>query len=66
MAKSFWESFKSLPPRTRIYLGLGGIAIGLTGNYISDKLEEKFPDNIPSNPPTNASGQTENASSNSQ
>ncbi|GES93270.1 hypothetical protein GLOIN_2v1882039 [Rhizophagus clarus] len=41
--KSFWVSYKSLPPRTRVYLGLGGIAVALTGHYVSDWLEKKFP-----------------------
>ncbi|RGB31789.1 hypothetical protein C1646_763689 [Rhizophagus diaphanus] len=40
--KSFWASYKSLPPRTRVYLGLGGIAIALTGHYVSDWLEKKI------------------------
>ncbi|KAG9302178.1 hypothetical protein G9A89_020612 [Geosiphon pyriformis] len=38
--KSVWESYKSLSPRTRLYLGLAGI-------YLSDKLEERYPDEIP-------------------
>ncbi|RIA96536.1 hypothetical protein C1645_815212 [Glomus cerebriforme] len=41
--KSFWASYKSLSPRTRVYLGLGGIAIALTGHYVSDWLEKKIP-----------------------
>ncbi|CAG8506847.1 26444_t:CDS:2 [Gigaspora margarita] len=45
--KSFWQSFKSLPRRTRIYLGLGGIVFALAGDHLVKILEEKYPNTNP-------------------
>ncbi|KAK3821254.1 MAG: hypothetical protein J3Q66DRAFT_332905 [Benniella sp.] len=39
---SLWQQYKALPPRTRIYLGLGVMTFSMAGLYISDKLEEKL------------------------
>ncbi|CAG8512629.1 530_t:CDS:2 [Paraglomus brasilianum] len=48
--KSFWQSYKAIPPRARKYIGLNtnsyeiaGIAIALMGMYISERLEERLP-----------------------
>ncbi|KAM3583916.1 hypothetical protein VKS41_003881 [Umbelopsis sp. WA50703] len=42
--KSLWGSYKSIPPKTRIYLGLGGMAFAALGIFISDKFEEQYPE----------------------
>lgn len=39
---SVWEQYKALPPRTRIYLGLGVMAFSMAGLYVSDMMEEKL------------------------
>ncbi|KAI8384938.1 uncharacterized protein BYT42DRAFT_643673 [Radiomyces spectabilis] len=41
--KSLWGSYKSLSPRTRMYLGIGGMAFATAGMLLSDYLEEKRP-----------------------
>lgn len=38
----FKRSFKSLSPNTRLYVGLGILAWGTIGLYISDTAEKKF------------------------
>ncbi|KAI1315134.1 hypothetical protein EDD11_001281 [Mortierella claussenii] len=46
MAKpSLWGQYKALPPRTRMYIGLGGMAFAWGGLYVSDALEEKLDPN---------------------
>ncbi|KAI9293000.1 hypothetical protein K502DRAFT_367105 [Neoconidiobolus thromboides FSU 785] len=42
-SKSIFQSFTSLPKRTRLVIGLTGISIALLGTFVSDKLEQKFP-----------------------
>ncbi|KAJ1512788.1 hypothetical protein HMI54_008611 [Coelomomyces lativittatus] len=37
-SKTFLESYRSLHPRTRLYLGLSGMMIALGGLYYSGKL----------------------------
>ncbi|KAG9064978.1 hypothetical protein KI688_002297 [Linnemannia hyalina] len=39
---SVWEQYKALPPRTRMYIGLGVMAFASAGLYISDAMEEKL------------------------
>ncbi|KAF8945514.1 hypothetical protein BGZ47_002516 [Haplosporangium gracile] len=39
---SVWEQYKALPPRTRMYIGLGVMAFATAGLYISDAMEEKL------------------------
>ncbi|KAG0056656.1 hypothetical protein BGZ83_004181 [Gryganskiella cystojenkinii] len=39
---SMWQQYKALPPRTRMYIGLGGMAFSLVGLYISDAMEDKL------------------------
>ncbi|KAF9926565.1 hypothetical protein FBU30_003852 [Linnemannia zychae] len=34
-----WEQYKALPPRTRIYLGVGVMIFATAGLYIGDALE---------------------------
>ncbi|KAI9323131.1 hypothetical protein BX666DRAFT_1883612 [Dichotomocladium elegans] len=41
--KSLWGSYKSLHPRTRIWIGVGGMAFATFGMLISDYLENQFP-----------------------
>ncbi|KAL6717172.1 hypothetical protein ACLMJK_005087 [Lecanora helva] len=38
----FWQSFRALQPRTRLYIGLGAMAWAGMGLFLSDKAEEKF------------------------
>ncbi|KAG0377920.1 MAG: hypothetical protein J3R72DRAFT_493974 [Linnemannia gamsii] len=42
MATSLWDQYKALPPRTRMYIGLGVMAFATAGLYISDAMEEKL------------------------
>ncbi|KAF9434715.1 hypothetical protein BGZ76_007563 [Entomortierella beljakovae] len=44
MAKNLtaWQQYKALPPRTRMFIGLGGMAFSLVGLYISDAMEDKL------------------------
>jgi hypothetical protein len=37
-----WQSYKRLPKRQRIYIGLVGIAIGLAGPTLMEKLREQL------------------------
>ncbi|KAG0251944.1 hypothetical protein DFQ27_008411 [Actinomortierella ambigua] len=39
---SLWQQYRALSPRTRIYIGLGGMAFALAGLYISDTMEDKL------------------------
>ncbi|TVY19230.1 hypothetical protein LARI1_G002197 [Lachnellula arida] len=39
---SFIQSFRNLSPRTRMGLGVGFLAWGTIGLYISDRAEKKF------------------------
>ncbi|KAG0082893.1 hypothetical protein BGZ92_011264 [Podila epicladia] len=32
----------ALPPRTRMYIGLGGMAFAMAGLYVSDAMEDKL------------------------
>ncbi|KAF9397220.1 hypothetical protein BGX21_009090 [Mortierella sp. AD011] len=41
-ATDFPNTSKALPPRTRMYIGLGGMAFSLAGLYISDAMEDKL------------------------
>ncbi|KAI8976099.1 hypothetical protein BDB01DRAFT_853394 [Pilobolus umbonatus] len=41
--KSLWGSYKSLPPKTRVMLGLGGMAFATVGMGIADWIEEQKP-----------------------
>ncbi|CAG8791028.1 3622_t:CDS:2 [Racocetra persica] len=52
--KSFWQSFKSLPRRTRIYLGLGGMVFALAGDHLAKILEQKYPNTNPLIPDDNS------------
>ncbi|ORZ14889.1 hypothetical protein BCR41DRAFT_354278 [Lobosporangium transversale] len=42
MKKSLWVQYKALPPRTRMYIGFGGMAFALAGLYVSDAMEDKL------------------------
>ncbi|CAO3614827.1 unnamed protein product [Cunninghamella blakesleeana] len=44
--KSLWGSYTSLPPRTRIWIGVGGMFFATAGMLISDYIEEKRPATI--------------------
>jgi len=37
-----WKSYRRLPSRTRVGVGLGVIAWGVIGLAVSDRAEEKF------------------------
>ncbi|MCJ1244964.1 hypothetical protein MMC30_002165 [Trapelia coarctata] len=39
---SFWQSYKSLTPRTRVFLGLGIITWAGIGLFVTDQTERKF------------------------
>ncbi|TVY29527.1 hypothetical protein LHYA1_G001494 [Lachnellula hyalina] len=39
---SMFQSFRNLSPRTRLGLGVGFIAWGTIGLYLSDRAEKKF------------------------
>ncbi|KAF9326497.1 hypothetical protein BG006_010086 [Podila minutissima] len=45
---SMWQQYKveskesALPPRTRMYIGLGGMAFAMAGLYVSDAMEDKL------------------------
>ncbi|KAF1813486.1 hypothetical protein P152DRAFT_473207 [Eremomyces bilateralis CBS 781.70] len=39
---SFWGAYRSLTPRTRIYLGVGVIGWSALGLYFTDKWEDKI------------------------
>ncbi|KAI9304788.1 hypothetical protein BJ944DRAFT_249598 [Cunninghamella echinulata] len=41
--KSLWGSYISLSPRTRIWIGVGGMVFATAGMLISDYIEEKRP-----------------------
>ncbi|KAI8642055.1 hypothetical protein BD408DRAFT_443734 [Parasitella parasitica] len=41
--KSLWGSYKALPPKTRITLGLGGMLFATAGMYLADLIEEQKP-----------------------
>ncbi|KAI8077888.1 uncharacterized protein BX664DRAFT_343738 [Halteromyces radiatus] len=41
--KSLWGSYKALPPKTRIWLGVGGMVFATAGMVLSDYIEEKRP-----------------------
>ncbi|KAH8547588.1 hypothetical protein BGW37DRAFT_510078 [Umbelopsis sp. PMI_123] len=41
--KSLWGSYKAIPPRTRMYIGLAGMAFAGLGILLSDKIEERYP-----------------------
>ncbi|KAG0174634.1 hypothetical protein DFQ30_003622 [Apophysomyces sp. BC1015] len=45
--KSLWGSYKSLAPRTRMYLGLGGMVFATVGLFISDSVEQIRPASEP-------------------
>ncbi|CAG8654409.1 7231_t:CDS:2 [Funneliformis caledonium] len=60
--KSFWASYRSLPPKTRVYLGLGGITLALTGHFVSDWLENKIPVDSQQTSDSASSSQTINTS----
>ncbi|KAJ4363015.1 hypothetical protein N0V83_010133 [Neocucurbitaria cava] len=37
-----WQWFKSIPPRTRMIIGVGIMAYAGAGLYLSDRAEERF------------------------
>ncbi|KAI9239071.1 hypothetical protein MVEG_06379 [Podila verticillata NRRL 6337] len=39
---SMWQQYRALPPRTRMYIGLGGMAFAMAGLYVSDAMEDKL------------------------
>ncbi|KAI8144246.1 hypothetical protein BJV82DRAFT_608852 [Fennellomyces sp. T-0311] len=41
--KSLWGSYKNLSPRTRIWIGVGGMVFSTAGILISDLLESQYP-----------------------
>ncbi|CAO3664653.1 unnamed protein product [Umbelopsis vinacea] len=41
--KSLWGSYKAVSPRTRMYIGLAGMAFAAVGIMVSDKIEERYP-----------------------
>ncbi|CAO3609719.1 unnamed protein product [Mucor hiemalis] len=41
--KSLWGSYKSLSPKTRITLGLGGMIFATAGMFLADMIEEQKP-----------------------
>ncbi|KAI8374047.1 hypothetical protein EDC96DRAFT_498353 [Choanephora cucurbitarum] len=41
--KSLWGSYKAIPPKTRVTLGLAGMAFATAGMYLADYIEEKKP-----------------------
>ncbi|KAG2187054.1 hypothetical protein INT44_003282 [Umbelopsis vinacea] len=41
--KSLWGSYKSIPPRSRMFIGLAGMAFAAIGILVSDKIEEQYP-----------------------
>ncbi|KAI8067822.1 hypothetical protein BC940DRAFT_300544 [Gongronella butleri] len=41
--KSLWGSYIALPPRTRMLLGLGGMAFATFGMFASDYIEQQRP-----------------------
>ncbi|KAL0074501.1 hypothetical protein J3Q64DRAFT_1832693 [Phycomyces blakesleeanus] len=41
--KTLWESYKALNPRTRVSIGVAGMAFATAGMFISDWLEESLP-----------------------
>ncbi|CDH51621.1 predicted protein [Lichtheimia corymbifera JMRC:FSU:9682] len=41
--KTLWGSYKALPPRTRVWIGIGGMAFATCGMLVSDYIEQQFP-----------------------
>ncbi|SAL95318.1 hypothetical protein [Absidia glauca] len=41
--KSLWGSYKALAPKTRIWLGVGGMVFATAGMLLSDYIEDKRP-----------------------
>ncbi|KAI8063703.1 uncharacterized protein B0P05DRAFT_555359 [Gilbertella persicaria] len=41
--KSLWGSYKAIPPKTRITLGLAGMVFATAGMYFADYIEQKKP-----------------------
>ncbi|ORX59804.1 hypothetical protein DM01DRAFT_1405279 [Hesseltinella vesiculosa] len=41
--KSLWGSYIALSPRTRIWIGLGGMAFATMGMMVSDYMEARRP-----------------------
>ncbi|KAG0262119.1 hypothetical protein BG011_000316 [Mortierella polycephala] len=39
---SMWQQYKALAPRTRMYIGVGGMVFAMAGLYISDAMEERL------------------------
>lgn len=42
LSMAVWQWFKSIAPRTRVFIGLGIMAYAGAGLYLSDKAEEKL------------------------
>lgn len=42
LTQSHFRAFKNLPPKARAGVGVGIIAWGVAGLYLSDRAEEKF------------------------
>ncbi|ORY97918.1 hypothetical protein BCR43DRAFT_490553 [Syncephalastrum racemosum] len=41
--KSLWQAYRSINPRTRVWIGVGGMIIATVGMGLSDYLEKKYP-----------------------
>ncbi|KAI8938398.1 hypothetical protein NX059_004294 [Plenodomus lindquistii] len=39
---AIWQWFKGIPPKTRIFIGVGIMAYAGAGLYLSDKVEERY------------------------
>ncbi|KAK4628864.1 hypothetical protein CLAFUW4_08025 [Fulvia fulva] len=39
---SLWQSYRTIPPRTRIFIGAGIMAYAAAGLFLSDKAEQSF------------------------
>ncbi|ROW14637.1 hypothetical protein VPNG_03236 [Cytospora leucostoma] len=39
---SFWQAYQGLSARARLGVGIGFLAWGVAGLYLSDRAEEKF------------------------
>lgn len=44
--KSLWGSYKALSPKTRMYLGLGGMAFSTMGILLADFVETQKPASV--------------------